>query len=296
MSAYDIKLLISRDLRGADMNEKKGQELTKDLTGGMPCSKREMVENMLEQLCRWRKNSSSLSSSRLCEKFQLSRRECTYYLKKMLECGYIFPLENTDEIRLTSFGIARGEELGYRHETFKQFLQLAGVKPEDAEEDACRMEHVAGEKTVESICHFINSGVSSERILHHSDLCFRYETGTYEAGMGIYQMERLCPRKLAQEYYWYKEWITLEIGQEKSTCKLIRKEESQTEKLWYMDRDVGWLQAEETDHAICIPAQAFEFIISPADPIIEGELLIAFVKEGDFPTEKACRELNIHIS
>ena len=278
------------------MNEKKGQELTKDLAGGMPCSKREMVENMLEQLCRWRKNSSSLSSSRLCEKFQLSRRERTYYLKKMLECGYIFPLENTDEIRLTSFGIARGEELGYRHETFKQFLQLAGVKPEDAEEDACRMEHVAGEKTVESICHFINSGVSSERILHHSDLCFRYETGTYEAGMGIYQMERLCPRKLAQEYYWYTEGITLEIGQEKSTCKLIRKEESQTEKLWYMDRDAGWIKAEETDHTVYIPAQAFEFIISPSDPIIEGDLLIAFAKEGDFPVEKACRELNIHIS
>ena len=113
--------------------------------------------------------------------------------------------------RLTSFGIARGEELGYRHETFKQFLQLAGVKPEDAEEDACRMEHVAGEKTVESICQFINSGVPSERVLHHSDLRFRYEPGTYEAGMGIYQMERLCPRKLAQEYYWYTEWITLEI-------------------------------------------------------------------------------------
>ena len=66
-------------------------------------------------------------------KFQLSRRECTYYLKRMLEYGYIFPLVNADEIQLTSFGIARGEELGYRHETFKQFLQLAGVKPEDAE-------------------------------------------------------------------------------------------------------------------------------------------------------------------
>ena len=29
------------------MNEKKGQELTEDLAGGMPCSKRETVENML---------------------------------------------------------------------------------------------------------------------------------------------------------------------------------------------------------------------------------------------------------
>ena len=96
------------------MNEKKGQELTKDLAGGMPCSKREAVENMLEQLCHWRKNSCPLSSSRLCKKFQLSRRECTYYLKKMLEFGYIFPLENTDEIRLTSFGIARGED-GRKH-------------------------------------------------------------------------------------------------------------------------------------------------------------------------------------
>lgn len=93
------------------MNEKKGQELTEDLASGMPCSKRETVENMLEQLCHWRKNSCPLSSSRLCEKFQLSRRECTYYLKKMLEYGYIFPLANADEIQLTSFGIARGEEL-----------------------------------------------------------------------------------------------------------------------------------------------------------------------------------------
>ena len=249
------------------MNEKKGQELTEDLASGMPCSKRETVENMLEQLCHWRKNSCPLSSSRLCEKFQLSRRECTYYLKKMLEYGYIFPLANADEIQLTSFGIARGEELGYRHETFKHFLQLAGVKPEDAEEDACRIEHVAGEKTVESICQFINSGVPSERILHHSDLRFRYEPGTYEMGMGIYEMERLCPRKLAQEYFWYKEWITLEISKEKSTCKLIRKEESQSEKLWYMDRDAGWLQAEEKECTICIPAQAFEFIIVRQIPL-----------------------------
>lgn len=30
------------------MNEKKGQELTEDLASGMPCSKRETVENMLE--------------------------------------------------------------------------------------------------------------------------------------------------------------------------------------------------------------------------------------------------------
>ena len=34
------------------MNEKKGQELTEDLASGMPCSKRETVENMLEQLCQ----------------------------------------------------------------------------------------------------------------------------------------------------------------------------------------------------------------------------------------------------
>ena len=278
------------------MNEKNRQELTEDMAGGMPCSRRENTENMLEQLCQWRKRGWKLSASRLCEEFQLSRREGTYYLKKMLEYGYISPLTNTDEIELTSFGIARGEELGYRHETFTQFLQLAGVSPEDAEEDACRIEHVAGEKTVESICQFINSGVSSERILHHTDLRFRYHSGTYEAGMGIYQMERLCPRKLAPEYYWYEEWMTLEISQEQSNLKLIRKEENHTEKLWYMDRDAGWIQAEEVDQIISIPTQAFEFIICPSDPIMEGEILIAIVKEGVIPSEKACRELNVHLS
>ena len=278
------------------MSDKNGQELTEDMAGGMPCSRREKAEDMLEQLCRWRQRGWPLSIARLCEEFQLSRREGTYYLKKMLEYGYIYPLTGADEIQLTSFGIARGEELGYRHETFTQFLQLAGVSPEDAEGDACRIEHVAGEKTVESICQFINSGVSSERVLRHSDLQFRYQPGTYEAGMGIYQVERLCPRKLAQEYYWYEKWMTLEISQEQSTLKLTRKEESRTEKLWYMDRDAGWIQAEELDQIISIPTQAFEFIICPSDPIIEGEILIAIVKEGELPSEKACRELNVHLS
>ena len=90
--------------------------------------------------------------------------------------------------------------------------------------------------------------------------------------------------------------MTLEISREQSTLQLTRKEESQTDRLWYMDRDAGWIQAEEKECTICIPAQAFEFIICPSDPIIEGDLLIAFAKEGDFPVVKACRELNIHIS
>ena len=45
------------------MNEKKGQELTEDLASGMPCSKRETVENVLEQLCHWKKNSSTSATS-----------------------------------------------------------------------------------------------------------------------------------------------------------------------------------------------------------------------------------------
>ena len=90
--------------------------------------------------------------------------------------------------------------------------------------------------------------------------------------------------------------MTLEISREQSTLQLTRKEESQTDRLWYMDRDAGWIQAEEQDQIISIPTQAFEFIICPSDPIIEGEILIAIVKEGEVPSEKACRELNVHLS
>ena len=34
------------------MSDKNGQELTEDMAGGMPCSRREKAEDMLEQLCR----------------------------------------------------------------------------------------------------------------------------------------------------------------------------------------------------------------------------------------------------
>ena len=276
------------------MEEKETCEFVEARTGGMPFSRREKVEDMLEVLCQWRQRGLQLSVRQIGRQFDLSRREVTYYLKKMLEDGYIHPLTESDELTLTSFGIARGEELCHRHETFTQFLQLAGVNSEDAQEDACRIEHVAGEKTVACICEFINSGASCERILHHSDLRFKYGMGDYDAGMGIYEMKRTYPRRLAKEYFWYQDRARLVIAPEKSSFQM-KKKENHPQSIWYMDREKGWIRAEETEEAVQIPTQAFEFVICPSDPIIEGTLLVAFV-DGDAPTEKACRELNIHIS
>lgn len=275
------------------MEEKETCEFVEARTGGMPFSRREKVEDMLEVLCQWRQRGLQLSIRQIGRQFDLSRREVTYYLKKMLEDGYIHPLTESDELTLTSFGIARGEELCQRHETFTQFLQLAGVSPEDAQEDACRIEHVVGEKTVACICEFINSGASYERILHHSDLRFKYQEGSYEVSMGIYQTERSCPRRLAEEYGWYQDQMQLVIESGRSTFALV-KSVGESKSLWYMDRDIGWRKAYEAEQKICIPVQAFEFVICPSDPIIEGILLVAFT-DGDAPQEKECRELNVHI-
>ena len=111
--------------------------------------------------------------------------------------------------------------------------------------------------------------------------------------MGIYQLERIYPRRLAEEYYWYRDRAQIVIVPEKSSFQM-KKKENHPQALWYMDREKGWMRAEETEEAVQIPTQAFEFVICPSDPIIEGTLLVAFT-DGDVPQEKECRELNIHI-
>ena len=70
-----------------------------------------------------------------------------------------------------------GRGVSAPHQTFTQFLQYVGVGSSTAEEDACRMEHVASEETVQQICNFVNYGSTFERVMRNTDLRYRYEPG-----------------------------------------------------------------------------------------------------------------------
>ena len=54
-------------------------------------------------------------------------------------------------LHLTDVGQEVAEKIYERHQFFTQWLLDAGIDPETAEQDACRMEHTISQKSFEQI-------------------------------------------------------------------------------------------------------------------------------------------------
>ena len=272
----------------------------------LPSSRREIEEDMLEQICLIANAGAEITVEKLCDRMDMSKREVTFYLKQLKTHGYVVREKDTytglqgkeaeSGIFLTELGKITGEEFQYRHEILTQFLQFVGVSEEKAEEDACRMEHVISEETVQQICNFVDYGDTFERILKQSDLRSWYRPGRYQFLMGIYQIEKTCPRRFAREFKRFSENIRLHVTEDESSFELIKREgEASSQNLWYKDPEQGWIQAEERMENPRIPSGAFKFLTRCQDPIIEGVALIAFTRKGEKPVDWNSRELDVHI-
>lgn len=262
----------------------------------MPSSKRETEEDMLEELCSLAKKDARITIPEICGRMEMTRREVLAYLKQLSARGYVKTEENKSYVRLTELGCIRGEECRHRHETFTQFLEYVGVNSETAEEDACRMEHVASEETVQQIHNFINYGSTFERVMKKTDLRYYYEPGDYTFMMGIYYMEKTCPRRLTTEFKDYREQISLHVKEEDSCFELLRTDQTKNRlDLWYRDPETGGMKAAEKDGNPLIPTGVFQYFLRHHDPVIEGTALVAFAREGENPMEWNSRELDVHI-
>lgn len=275
---------------------KKNQDFTEDLGCSMPSSRRETEEDMLEELCSLAKKNAQITIPEICGKMGMTRREVLTYLKQLVSQGYVITEEKNAYVRLSELGRIRGEECRHRHEIFAQFLEYVGVGSNTAEEDACRMEHVASEETVQQICNFVSYGSTFERVLKHTDLRYRYQPGDYQFLAGAYYMEKTCPRRLANEFKDYREQTCLHVEKEESCFELFPASQEGTKYcLWYMDPESGWKKAHEKNGNPAIPTNVFEYFIRHQDPVVEGTALVAFVREGEKPMEWNSRELDVHI-
>lgn len=281
-------------------------EEIKETDTQLPSSRREIEEDMLEQICLIANAGAEITVEELGGRMNMSRREVNFYLKQLKTHGYVVREKDTytglqgrraeSGIFLTELGKITGEEFQYRHEILTQFLQFVGVSEEKAKEDACRMEHVISEETVQQICNFVDYGNTFERILKQSDLRSWYRPGRYQFLMGIYQIEKTYPRRFAREFKRFSENIRLHVTEDESSFELIKREcEASSQNLWYKDPEQGWIQAEERMGNPRIPSGAFKFLTRCQDPIIEGVALIAFTRKGEKPVDWNSRELDVHI-
>lgn len=98
---------------------------------GMPSSRREIEEDILEELCHMAQRRSCLGVGDISEVLKISEKELSYYLRQMKRHGYVELSPEGTSVCLTELGRITGAECGYRHEILHSFCSLSvwEVKP-----------------------------------------------------------------------------------------------------------------------------------------------------------------------
>ena len=73
---------------------------------------------------------------------------------KLLRDGGFLTMDEDRLLHLTDTGRSAAEQIYERHCVLKKLLVSLGVRPETAEKDACGMEHIVSDETLERIILF----------------------------------------------------------------------------------------------------------------------------------------------
>ena len=255
----------------------------------------ESPEDYLEAILILSRELGNVRSIDVANYLEYSKPSVSVAMKRLRENGFV-TLDEHGNLILTGSGLSIALKIYERHLVISQFLISIGVDEAIAKKDACRMEHVASEETVQQIHNFINYGSTFERVMKNTDLRYYYEPGDYTFMMGIYYMEKTCPRRLTTEFKDYREQIRLHVKEEDSCFELLCTDQTKNRlDLWYQDPETGWMKAAEKDGNPLIPTSVFQYFLRHHDPVIEGTALVAFAREDEKPMEWNSRELDVHI-
>ena len=150
-------------------------------------------EDYLETILVLQKKFGMVRSVDVARHLDVSKPSVCHAVSTLKEGGFLI-MDEDSFLHLTDVGREVAEKTYEKHCFFTRLLVDAGVEPKTAEQDACRMEHVVSDETVQQICNFVNYGSTFEHALRNTDLRYRYEPREYSFLMGIYYMEKTCPR------------------------------------------------------------------------------------------------------
>ena len=119
---------------------------------------RESAEDYLEAMLMLKEEKGIIRSVDIAEKLHVSKPSVTYATKRLREHGYI-TMNASNEISLTETGLAVANNMLERHKTLSVFLMRLGVNPDQALEDACKIEHDLSEESFSAIRRHVNSSL-----------------------------------------------------------------------------------------------------------------------------------------
>ena len=114
----------------------------------------ESGEMYLETIFMLMKAKDGVHAVDVAKKLQVSRPSVSNALQKLQAERYI-TIDGMDHIQFTEKGLEQAQRIYDRHVLFTEFLKTLGVGPENAEADACKMEHDLSDETCACIRAFL---------------------------------------------------------------------------------------------------------------------------------------------
>ncbi len=110
----------------------------------------ESAENYLETILILQQRKGNVRSIDIANELQFSKPSISVAMKNLRENGYI-EMDAGGLITLTEKGRQIAETIYERHTLLSDWLQILGVDPKIAAEDACRIEHVISKESFDAI-------------------------------------------------------------------------------------------------------------------------------------------------
>lgn len=120
-------------------------------------------EDYLEAILNVKREKGTVTVSAISEALAVTKPSVSYAIKKLVEQGLV-EHETYGSVDLTPRGKKLARNVAAKHELLTVFISdILGARRQDAEQEACRMEHAMSDETRDRFEGFIEFVLSSPR-------------------------------------------------------------------------------------------------------------------------------------
>jgi len=112
------------------------------------------MEDYLEAIWNLQDKKGYVKAKDIADKLEVTRPSVSEMIKKLSESSYIL-YEKYGGIVLTAKGKKLAQEIKKRHTLLVEFLKIIGVSEENAQRDACKLEHDISPETITCLLEFV---------------------------------------------------------------------------------------------------------------------------------------------
>ncbi len=117
------------------------------------------MEDYLKTILLLQRENGSVRSLDVAQTLHVTKPSVSRAMKLLRDGGFL-TMDDDRLLHLTDTGRAAAEQIYERHCVLKKLLVSLGVCPDTAEKDACGMEHIVSDETLDKITLFIGKEVS----------------------------------------------------------------------------------------------------------------------------------------